>query len=161
MANSKKNANETRFIVDFLHNEIIGTKASFNKASKGISPIYEELTAKINAHPTFALKVKEPKRKSTKTKRTYDGMDFKFIENYISIQEARRAANIMAEYNSVKAFAKASGISVYPFVKKWFLGEFDPDGVGFDMKKAHQELIAAGIEEAVMNAAPAALNEVA
>ena len=65
--NEKTNA---RFIVDFLHKQIIGTKASFAKASKGVSPIYEELTAKINAHPAFELIVKEQKRKSNKAKRT-------------------------------------------------------------------------------------------
>ena len=165
MSTTTKKMNENRFVVDFLNKKIIGTKASFDKASKGISPIYEELTAKINAHPTFALTVKEQKRKSAKAKRTYEGMDFKFIEDYISIQEAKRAANTMAEYVSVKAFAEASGISIYPFVKKWFLGEFDPDGEGFDMAAAKEAIMAAKMAEAVLNAAPAksipALNDVA
>ena len=141
-----------RFIVDFINKEIIGTKASFDKASKGISPIYDELTAKMNAHPAFALKVKEQKHKSSKAKRTYDGMDFKFIEDYIAIQQTKKAADVMAEYISVKAFAKESGISVYPFIKKWFLGEFDPDGNGFDMDAAKKAIYEAKMAEAVLNA---------
>ncbi len=152
--NTSKTPTTSRFIVDFLGKQIIGTKASFDKASKGISPIYEELTAKINAHPTFALTVKEQKHKSTKVKRTYEGLNFKFIEDYISIQEAKRAAAIMAEYVSVKAFAEDSGLSIYPFVKKWFLGEFDPDGNGFDMAAAKKAVADAKMAEALLNASP-------
>ncbi len=136
-----------RFIVDFINKEIIGTKASFDKASKGISPIYDELTAKMNAHPAFALKVKEQKHKSSKAKRTYEGMDFKFMENYISIQQ--NAAQIMAEYISVKAFAVKNKFSIYPFTKKWFLGEFDPLGNGFDMDAAKEAITNAMIGKAV------------
>ena len=153
--NEKTNA---RFIVDFLHKQIIGTKASFAKASKGVSPIYEELTAKINAHPAFELIVKEQKRKSNKAKRTYDGMNSAFIEAYISIQGIK-AAQIMNEYQAVKAFAEAQKMSVYPFVKKWFLGEFDPDGEGFDMDAAKQAISDAMIAEAVLNAATAGDDE--
>ena len=149
-----KTTNTARFTINFFDKTISGTKASFNKASKGISPIYEELTMKMNAHPTFDLVVKEPKRKSNKPKRTYDGMDFAFIERYITIQ--KNATQIMSEYQAVKAFAKDQKMSVYPFVKKWFLGEFDPDGEGFDMEKAEKEISDFQIAEAVLNAATAA-----
>ena len=143
------------FIVDFLGKTINGTKTSFNKASKGISPFYEELTMKINAHPAFDLIVKEPKHKINRPKRDYNGLDFAFIEDYINIQGIK-SAQIMSEYQSVKAFAKNQKMSVYPFVKKWFLGEFDPDGEGFDMTKAQQEISDAKIAEAVLSAAPVA-----
>ena len=36
-----------RFTIDFFEKEIIGTKASFNKAGKGCGPEYEELAEKI------------------------------------------------------------------------------------------------------------------
>ena len=35
--------NTVRFTVDFIKKTITGTKASFNKASTGFGPIYEEL----------------------------------------------------------------------------------------------------------------------
>lgn len=155
MTTSKKTS--AYFIINFFDKTISGTKTSFNKASKGISPFYEELTMKMNAHPTFELAVKEPKHKSNKAKRTYDGMDFDFMEDYISIQA--NAAQIMSEYLAVRAFAKEQKISVYPFTKKWFLGEFDPDGEGFDMAKAEKEISDAKIAEAVMNAATATADE--
>lgn len=72
-----------RFTIDFISKKIIGTQASFNKASKGTGEIYEELASKIARHPNFEVAVKEQKKHITKAKRTYDGMDFKFMEAYI------------------------------------------------------------------------------
>ena len=152
----KKSNITSRFIVDFLNKKIIGTKASFDKASKGISPIYEELTKKVKAHPDFKLEIKEQKKKSTHSKRTYDGMDYVFIETYIGIQ--KNAAQLMSEYHKVKNFAKESKISVYPIVKKWFLGVFDSDKKGFDMDIAKQEISDARLAAAVNSGASAPAN---
>ena len=137
-----------RFTIDFISKKIIGTQASFNKASKGTGEIYEELASKIARHPNFEVAVKEQKKHITKAKRTYDGMDFKFMEAYIATQKI--AEQIMEEYEAVKAMAKASNTSVYPFTKKWFLGKFDPDGKGFDMKKAKEEISAYRLERAIL-----------
>ena len=158
---NKQNSNSatTRFTIDFFNKKIVGTKASFDKAGKGISPIYEELTAKMNAHPDFELVVKEQKHKSNKKKATYDGMDFAFIEEYISIQ--KNAKQIMADYEAVKAFAKEQKWSVYPHIKKWFLGEFNADGKGFDMEKAKTEVSDARIANAILNGETTTIAEVA
>ena len=55
--NTKKKA--PRFIIDFAKKQIIGTKASFNKAGKGEGEIYTELATKMAAHPDFKLEIKE------------------------------------------------------------------------------------------------------
>ena len=149
--------NKNFFVVDFFNSKIIGTKASFNKASKGNGPAYEELTTLIAKHPDFKLVVKEQKKQSTKAKRTYNGMDFDFMEAYIETRE--NAEQIMAEYEAVKKMAEDSGISVYPFTKKWFLSEFDPDKQGFDMDKANEEISNYRIAKAVLGASPAANDE--
>ena len=151
-------ANKNFFTVNFFDNTISGTKASFNKASKGNGPAYEELTALIARHPDFKLVVKEPKKHTTKAKRTYNGMDFPFMEAYI--QTRVNAEQIMAEYEAVKQMAEAANISVYPFTKKWFLGEFDSNGEGFDMEQAKKEIADYRIAKAVLTATPAA-NELA
>ena len=83
--NTTKNA--ARFTLNFFDKTITGTKASFNKANKGFGPEYEELTAKMAAHPDFELRVKEQKVKTIKSKRTYEGMDYKFMEDYIATFE--------------------------------------------------------------------------
>lgn len=146
-----KTTNKTtpRFTINFLEKTISGTKASFDKASKGISPIYEELTTKTNAHPDFELVIKEQKHKTARAKRTYEGMDFKFMEAYINIQV--NATVLMNEYKAIVKYANDTKISVYPFVKKWFLGTFDPDKEGFDMAKAKQEISDDRIASVVLN----------
>ena len=136
------------FTVDFFNKTISGTKTSFNKASKGNGPAYEELTALIARHPGFELVVKEPKKQSTKAKRTYNGMDFDFMEAYIETR--LNAEQVMKEYKAVKQMAKDSGISIYPLTKKWFLGEFDPDNQGFDMDAAKKEIADYRIAKAVL-----------
>lgn len=159
MTKTGKTNGNARFTIDFFKKTITGTKASFDKAGKGISPIYEELAEKMNAHPTFKLKIKEQKKKTRKPKRSYKGMDFEFMEMYISIQ--KNSERLMSEYKSVKAYAKKTKFSVYPFTKKWFLGEFDPDNEGFDMKKAIEEIKDAGMDYAILNAYEEETEEIA
>ena len=151
------NNKSVRFTINFADKAITGTKASFTKASKGTGEAYEELAAKIARHPDFELVVKESKKHTNKAKRTYNGLNFPFMEAYISIQ--RNAAQIMREYKAVKKMAEESGISIYPFTKKWFLGEFDPDGLGFDMENAKQEISNYRIAKAVLTATPASAEE--
>lgn len=144
------NTNKTsaRFTIDFINRKIVGTKASFDKASKGEGAIYEELASKIAKHPDFTLKVKEQKKHITRAKRVYDGMDFTFMEAYIETRN--NAEQIMKEYKAVKQMAKNSGTSVYPFTKKWFLGEFDSNNQGFDMDEAKKEIADYRIAKAVL-----------
>ena len=137
------------FVVDFIEGKIIGTKTAFNKASRGINPYYEELTSKINTHPTYSVEVRTPQKRSNEPKRTYKGINYKFMENYISIQ--RNATNIMEEYKAVKEAAKDQGFSVFHTTLVWFLGEFDPNNEGFDVKKANRAIIQALINKAVLS----------
>lgn len=125
---------KNRFTFDFVEKTIVGTKASFNKAGKGVGAEYEELATKIAAHPDFALTVKEQKSKSTKKKTTYHGLDFKFMEAFFSTQ--KNSDKIIKEYESVKKMAKNTGTKVYPMTKKWFLGKFSTEDKPFDMEEA-------------------------
>ena len=125
---NKKNA--PRFVIDFTSKKIIGTKASFDKAGKGIGTIYTELATKIAAHPEFELVIKEQKKRSNKAKQTYDGLNFELMEKFIAIQPD--ADSLMRAYDGAKKMAKDTGGSVYPFTKKWFLGQFED----FDVAKA-------------------------
>jgi len=135
-----------RFIVNFFDKQIIGTKASFNKASKGSGAEYEELTAKIAAHPDFELVIKEPKSKSTKVKRTYDGLDYKFMEAYIATKAD--SDRFMKEYEAVKKMAASCGTKAYPMTKKWFLGKFSSEENPFDMDEAREAIAKFRIQEA-------------
>ena len=160
---SSSTKSAVRFTIDFFNKQIIGTKASFNKACKGFGPEYEELAAKMAAHPDFTLEVKEQKHKTTKSKRTYEGMDFKFMEDYIATFED---ASMVKAYEAVKQMAKDCGTKSYPLTKKWFLAKFsDMDGV-FDMEAAKKDIAnyriakaQASILEVVSEAAAEELDE--
>lgn len=127
-----------RFTIDFFNKTITGTKASFDKAGKGFGPEYEELTVKMAAHPDFTLVIKEQKHKATKAKRTYDGLDFSFMEAYIGTLE--NAKDMMAEYKAVKQMAEKHETKVYPLTKKWFLDNFGSKEDGFDMAAAKERI---------------------
>lgn len=127
-----------RFTIDFFKKTITGTKARFDKAGKGFGAEYEELTAKMAAHPDFELRVKEQKVKTTKSKRTYEGLDFSFMEAYIGT--LNNAKDMMAEYKAVKNMAESHGTKVYPLTKKWFLDKFGTEDEGFDMAAAKERI---------------------
>lgn len=129
---NKKNA--PRFVINFVDKTITGTKASFDKAGKGEGEIYTELATKMAAHPKFKLVVKEQKKRSTKAKQTYDGLNFDLMMKFIAIQS--NADSLMRAYKGAKKMAKDTGGSVYPFVKKWFLGQFE----NFDVAKAKEAI---------------------
>ena len=130
--NTKKNV--ARFVINFVDKTITGTKASFDKAGKGEGKIYTELATKMAAHPEFELVIKEQKKRSNKAKQTYDGLNFDLMEKYIKIQPD--AETLLRAYNGAKKMAKDTGGSVYPFTKKWFLGQFE----NFDVAKAKEAI---------------------
>ena len=142
-----------RFTIDFINKTITGTKASFNKASKGFGPEYEELTAKMAAHPEYKLVIKEQKTKTTKSKRTYEGMDAKFIKDYIAT--LTNAKEMMAEYDAVQKMADDCGTKAFPLTKKWFLGKFGTEEEGFDMDAAKEQISNFRIAQAEKKAAAA------
>lgn len=134
---TNKTTSKTHFTYDFFKKTISGTKASFNKANKGVGAEYEELTRMMAAQPTFTLVIKEQKKKATKAKRTYDGLDYKFMEDYIATFEDDILSNT---YESVKKLAKDQGLAVYPMTKKWFLARFSSEEEGFDMNAGREKI---------------------
>lgn len=138
MTSSIYSKSTSHFTLNFFKKTITGTKASFNKANKGCGIEYEELIAKITAHPDFDLVMKEQKVKSTRAKRTYSGLDFSFMEKYLSTLE--NADSMLAEYKAVKGKAKEIGAAVFPMTKKWFLKTFGDEETGFDMDKANDAI---------------------
>ena len=141
MSTSSTTTISERFTIDFLRKQIIGTKASFDKASKGTGAIYEELATKVAKHPDFKLVVKEQKKHISKPKKIYDGLTFEFMEQYIAIHDD--AERVMREFKAVKNTYKALKMSVYPSTKKWFLDKYK----GFDMETARAEIVEAKMKK--------------
>ena len=74
---------------------------------------------------------------TTKSKRTYEGMDFKFMEDYIATFED---VSLAKEYEAVKQMAEDCGTKAYPLTKKWFLGKFSDMEGGFNMDEAKKDI---------------------
>lgn len=140
-------AEKCYFTIDFIEKTIAGTKASLKKAGKGSGAEYEELTAKLAAHPDFELVVVAPKHKSNKAKTTYKGLDYTFMEAYISTLDNSEA--VLADYNAVKKMAETCGTKAYPLTKKWFLNKFSTEENPFDMDKAKNAISNYRIENAI------------
>ena len=129
------------FHFDFFERQIVGTKACFDKASKGSGSEYDELAAKMAAHPDYTLVAKKQSKKINRAKHTYHGLDYKFMERYIRIQMNQEL--LMKQYQNAKKVAKDAGRSVYPFVKHWFLDQFGNEDGYFDMEEAEETITAA------------------
>jgi hypothetical protein len=123
----------SRFTIDFVNKEIHGSKASFNKASKGFGAEFEELSRKMALYPDYELVTK-----TAGAKRTYSGMNEKFIRDYIAIQNNAEA--LKEELNDVVTRANEKGYKVFPAEKKWFLRKFSTEETPFDMKKAKDDI---------------------
>ena len=108
------NSTVARFTVDFLTKSIVGSRASFTKAGKGVSPIYEELMALIAKHPDYSFEVKEPKKRSSKPRQTYKGMDIPFIKDFLA---AVGDTKTLEKVNDVIAYAEKDKLHKYPLVK--------------------------------------------
>lgn len=144
-------AEKCYFTIDFIKKTIAGTKASLKKAGKGSGVEYEELIAKLAAHPDFELVVVEPKHKSNKTKTTYKGLDYTFMEAYISTLDNSEA--VLADYKAVKKMAETCGTKAYPLTKKWFLNKFSTEEEPFDMDKVRDTISNYRIDKATTPAA--------
>lgn len=134
-----------RFVLDFVNKTITGSASAFKKANTGYGPEYEELVAKMNAHPDFKLVVIEPKKPAT-AKRTYKGLNDQFITEYISIQV--EAPSLAKERAEIEKWAEDTGRKVFPTVKKWFLDKFSTEEQPFDMEEAKEAICKAVYEKA-------------
>ena len=91
---------------------------------------------KMFGNPGFKVKEKA----SNKT--TYDGLTFKFMRDYILIQDD--CDELMDEFEAVKL----ENNEKYPIVKKWFLDTFKNEDGKFNMNKAKREITGGKIEAA-------------
>ena len=116
-----KNTATVRFTFDFAGKKIVGTKASFDKASKGYGPVYEELAEKMAKHPDYSVEIKAPK-KPAKPKRTYAGMDIAFIRDFLTAIDDSVTLNTL---NDVIEYAEKMGKSKYPLAKRVLFDAYD------------------------------------
>ena len=111
---SAKKTPYNHFTLNFANATIVGTQNSFNKAGKGYGPVYDELVALMEKHPTYGIEIKQPE-KPAKPKQTYKGMNIPFIVDYLT---AVKDYITLETVNEVIDYAEKMRESKYPLVKR-------------------------------------------
>ena len=128
-------SNRSLFSVDVINKTITASAATLNRAKNPNSKEYVELGLLLADHPDFTIKEKATNKK------TYDGLTFKFMRDYILIQE--NPVDLMDEFEGIK---KSFG-EKYPIVKKWFLDTFKDEDGNFNMAEAKREITNHAMED--------------
>ena len=103
---------KSNITIDPINKTITISKAFYKKATVYGSNEYNELRAATSENPSFNIEFK------TSEKKTYHGLSFSRMKEYIKTQPDSETRLI--EFETVKEIAKAKG-SQYPLTKKWFL----------------------------------------
>lgn len=104
------------FTYNFVAKTIVGSKRSIDRANRGLSPEYNELTQMLAKQPTFSVTTKLINQKDDK--KTYKNLTLSRMEEYISLLS--NSEERLREFEAVKKVAEARGAK-YPLTKKWFL----------------------------------------
>lgn len=110
---------KTIFTLNFVNKSIVGTKSAIARANKCLEPEYSELCALLEKHPSFKVEVKKIEKK--KDKKTYHGLSFQAMKDFIATQENSKM--MLAKFEKVMEVAEAKGAK-YPLTKKWFLKNY-------------------------------------
>lgn len=112
---------------------LIMDKTFAKNASLVGSREYAILQSACKDYPNYA--VKQRKIKTSPTKEHYNGLTYKFMEEYIDTHE--NAAQIRAEYEHLREIARCHSIR-YAHIKKWFLEKY-PDIAEFGKGQSKSE----------------------
>ena len=125
---------KTIFTLNFVNKSVVGTKSAIARANKCLEPEYSELCALLEKHPGFKVEAKRIDQK--KDKKTYNGLTFQAMKDFIATQENSKM--MLAKFEKVMEVAEAKGAK-YPLTKKWFLKNY-PD---FTLASAYDETMKA------------------
>ena len=132
----KKGTKATRFTLNFVNKKIVGTQTSFDMASKGSGPVYEELMKLVKNHPDFKFKIKELTQRSDKPKETYKGFNVEFIKDYFSARDEQDGTNYRAELDAALAYAEFEKESRLNEARKTLKQFFDSEESPFNFNDA-------------------------
>lgn len=138
----------THFTYNFVAKTIVGSKRAIDRANKGLSPEYAELTQMLAEHPTFTVAEKVINHKADK--KTYNKLTFKRMKDYISLFSNREEK--LTELEAVMQVAEARGAK-YPLTKKWFLATYPEFKENEIIEAQTENLIAAAVDHEVDKAA--------
>ncbi len=113
----KTNHSEMR--IDYTKKQIILSAGFAKKSRFPDTDEYNRLKAIREDFPDFAVSLRTINK--PKSKETYKGLTYEYIENYIRSHE--NSEKMFAEYQNLKDIIACHN-SHYPKVKKWFLNNY-------------------------------------
>ena len=117
------------FTFDHVNKKIVGKDVDFQKAGIPGSKEESELTARMEARPTYGFTVLPTEKKPAK--QTYKGLGRELMREYIGIQKEAVKYDLMAQLDKM-----IEEKTKQPTIKSWFLEEFP----GFTVSKAKREI---------------------
>ena len=112
------------FKFDHIEKTIVGTKSAIERANVLGSDEYKALTKMMKEQPNYTVTAKVLNKK-VESKKTYNGLTLKKMEEFIRTQP-NSEANLI-RFEAVKKEAKARN-AFYPLTKQWFLANFNYKG---------------------------------
>lgn len=110
--------------IDHAKNIIVMDATFAKKSANTMSAEYAHLQQVRRDYPTYTVKTRHIKRNSNK--KTYDGLTYEYMENYIlthGTKEERKAT--LEEFNEMILISKCHGKAYrYPTIKHWFLEKY-------------------------------------
>lgn len=120
--------------IDHKERKLIMSREFAKYANNTMSEEYAHLQAVRRDYPLYTVVLRTIKTNSNK--KTYNGLNYEFMENYIlthGTQEER--LRTLREYNEMRLIAECHSKKFrYPTIKSWFLEKY-PEIVEFGMKK--------------------------
>ena len=111
--------------INFEKKTITMTRKFAALAEDPFTDEFAKLQEVRNAYPKF--KVLKHKIKKNPNKKTYPGLTYEYIEDFIRLhEEGKKLEEMLDEYNELRLIAKChhSGVG-YATIKKWFLDNYE------------------------------------
>ncbi len=111
--------------IDFDKSLIIMDRTFAKRATDTNSKEYSNLQTVRKDYPDYKVITRQIKRNPNK--KTYGGLTYEYMENYIlNHGEAAEVQEALSEYRKLREIARCQGKGVgYPVIKQWFLNRFD------------------------------------
>lgn len=110
--------------IDHAKNVIVMDRTFEKMAENTMSAEYAHLQQVRRDYPTYTVKTRTITRNSNK--KTYNGLTYEYMENYIlthGTKEERKAT--LEEFNEMILISKCHGKAYrYPTIKRWFLEKY-------------------------------------
>ena len=129
---------KNRLWVDFEKKTIFMDRTFATKCRDTSSEEYEHLQQVRQHYPKFTVMARKIKKKANK--KSYAGLTYDYMENYILTHETpENCVVVMSEYKELRLISEChKRTHRYPVIKKWFLTKY-PQIAEFGFEKDQEE----------------------